>query len=62
MKGMKDKKLSRNAGIAMIIGGDILLLLLGWFMLISPQRATADSIRLQRRPPRRRSWRPGQWP
>ena len=46
MKGMKDKKLSRNAGIAMIIGGDILLLLLGWFMLISPQRATADSIRL----------------
>ena len=46
MKGMTDKKLSRKAGIAMIVGGDILLLLLGWFMLISPQRATADSIRL----------------
>jgi Tfp pilus assembly protein PilO len=46
LKGLKGKKLSRNAGIAMIVGGDLLLLLLGWFMLISPQRATADSIRL----------------
>jgi Tfp pilus assembly protein PilO len=46
MKAMKDKKLSRGAGIALIVGGDLLLLLLGWFMLISPQRATADSIRL----------------
>jgi Tfp pilus assembly protein PilO len=46
VKGLKGKKLSRNAGIAMIVGGDLLLLLLGWFMLISPQRATADSIRL----------------
>jgi hypothetical protein len=45
-KKMKGKKLSRNAGIAMIIGGDLLLLLLGWFMLISPQRGIADSIRL----------------
>jgi Tfp pilus assembly protein PilO len=43
---MKDKKLSRKAGIAIIVGGDILLLVLGWFILISPQRATADSIRL----------------
>jgi Tfp pilus assembly protein PilO len=46
VKDLKAKKLSRNAGIAMIVGGDLLLLLLGWFMLISPQRATADSIRL----------------
>jgi len=46
VKGMKDKKLSRHAGVTLIVGGDILLLLLGWFMLISPQRATADSIRL----------------
>jgi hypothetical protein len=46
VKGLKGKKLSRNAGIAMIVGGDLVLLLLGWFMLISPQRATADSIRL----------------
>jgi Tfp pilus assembly protein PilO len=43
---MREKKLSRNAGVAIIVGGDILLLLLGWFILISPQRATANSIRL----------------
>lgn len=30
----------------MIVGGDLVLLLLGWFLLISPQRATADTIRL----------------
>jgi hypothetical protein len=47
VKPVKDKKkLSRNAGIALIVGGDLLLLMLGWFMLISPQRATATSIRL----------------
>jgi type IV pilus assembly PilO-like protein len=46
VKKVKDKKLSRSAGIVMIVGGDLLLLLLGWFMLIGPQRATADSIRL----------------
>jgi type IV pilus assembly PilO-like protein len=46
VKPVKEKKLSRNAGIALIVGGDLLLLLLGWFMLISPQRATAQSIRL----------------
>jgi hypothetical protein len=46
MKAAKGKKLSRNAGIALIVGGDLLLLVLGWFMLISPQRATAQSIRL----------------
>lgn len=46
MKPLKGRKVSRTAGIAMIVGGDLLLLLLGWFMLISPQRATAESIRL----------------
>ncbi|MDX6465803.1 MAG: Pilus assembly protein PilO [Gaiellaceae bacterium] len=46
MKAAKAKKLSRNGGIALIVGGDLLLLVLGWFMLISPQRATAQSIRL----------------
>jgi hypothetical protein len=46
VKAAKGKKLSRNGGIALIVGGDLLLLVLGWFMLISPQRATAQSIRL----------------
>jgi hypothetical protein len=43
---VKGKRLSRKATIALIVGGDLLLLVLGWFMLISPQRATASSIRL----------------
>jgi Tfp pilus assembly protein PilO len=30
--------------IGLIIGGDLLLLVLGWFLLISPQRSTAASI------------------
>jgi Tfp pilus assembly protein PilO len=46
VKAAKAKKLSRNTGILLIVGGDLLLLVLGWFMLISPQRATADSMRL----------------
>lgn len=37
-------KLTKRATIGLIIGGDLLLLLLGWFLLISPQRATANSI------------------
>jgi Tfp pilus assembly protein PilO len=41
---MKGKKLSKGATIGLIIGGDLLLLLMGWFLLISPQRATAKSI------------------
>ena len=43
MKGKK-LKLPGKAAIALIIGGDLLLLLIGWFMLIGPQRATAASI------------------
>jgi len=43
VKGTK-LKLPGKAAIALIIGGDLLLLLVGWFMLIGPQRATAASI------------------
>jgi hypothetical protein len=41
---MKGRKIPRGAAIAMIVGGDILLLLMGWFLLVSPQRSTAKSI------------------
>jgi Tfp pilus assembly protein PilO len=41
---VKGRKLPSKAAIALIIGGDLLLLLVGWFMLISPQRSTAASI------------------
>lgn len=41
---MKKGKLQGKAAIALIIGGDLLLLALGWFALIGPQRATAASI------------------
>lgn len=41
---MKNVKLSRPAAIALIVGGDILLLILGWVLLVSPQRSTAASI------------------
>jgi hypothetical protein len=40
---VRGKKVSRKAAVAMIIGGDLLLLVIGWFMLVSPQRATAQS-------------------
>jgi len=41
---MKGRKIPRGAAIAMIVGGDVLLLLMGWFLLVSPQRSTAKSI------------------
>jgi len=41
---MNSRKIPRGAAIAMIVGGDILLLLMGWFLLVSPQRSTAKSI------------------
>lgn len=41
---MKSKKLPKKVAVGLIVGGDLLLLALGWFMLISPQRATANSI------------------
>jgi Tfp pilus assembly protein PilO len=40
---MKGKKLSKGTAIALIVGGDLVLLVLGWFMLVSPQRSTAQS-------------------
>jgi Tfp pilus assembly protein PilO len=43
-KGKLQGKLQGKAAIGLIIGGDLLLLLLGWFMLIGPQRATVTSI------------------
>jgi Tfp pilus assembly protein PilO len=41
---MKGRKLPKGAALAMIVGGDILLLLMGWLLLVSPQRSTAQSI------------------
>jgi Tfp pilus assembly protein PilO len=40
---MTRKKLPKSTAIALIVGGDLVLLALGWFMLVSPQRATARS-------------------
>ena len=37
-------KLSRRNAVALIVGGDVLLLVLGWMLLVSPQRHTAASI------------------
>jgi Tfp pilus assembly protein PilO len=36
-------KTSRGLAVALIIGGDVVLLLMGWFLLVSPQRQTAKS-------------------
>jgi hypothetical protein len=41
---IKGRKLPGKATIGLIVAGDLLLLLVGWFMLIGPQRATASSI------------------
>jgi Tfp pilus assembly protein PilO len=41
---VKGRKLPSKAALGLIIGGDLLLLIVGWFMLIGPQRATATSI------------------
>jgi Tfp pilus assembly protein PilO len=35
---------NRKAAVALIVGGDLIMLLLGWFLLIGPQRATAAEI------------------
>jgi Tfp pilus assembly protein PilO len=40
---MRRKKLPKSTAIALIVGGDLVLLVLGWFLLVSPQRATAKS-------------------
>jgi type IV pilus assembly PilO-like protein len=36
-------KLSKSGAIAAIIAGDLILLVLGWFMLVGPERARAKS-------------------
>jgi Tfp pilus assembly protein PilO len=41
---MNMRKLPKGATLAMIVGGDVLLLLMGWLLLVSPQRSTAQSI------------------
>ena len=43
---MRGKKLSKATSIGLIVGGDLVLLLLGWFMLVSPQRSTAQTTAL----------------
>jgi len=43
MTALRSKRLSKTTAIALIVGGDLVLLLLGWFMLVSPQRATAKT-------------------
>jgi Tfp pilus assembly protein PilO len=41
---VRNRRVSRRTAVALIVGGDLLLLALGWFMLVSPQRSTAKSI------------------
>lgn len=41
---MKQVKLSRPATIALILGGDLLLLVMGWVLLVGPQRSAAASM------------------
>jgi Tfp pilus assembly protein PilO len=40
---VRGRKIPRGTALALIVGGDLLLLVLGWFMLVGPQRATAKS-------------------
>jgi hypothetical protein len=40
---MRGKRLSKGTAIGLIVGGDLVLLLLGWFLLVSPQRSTAQT-------------------
>jgi len=41
---VRNRKLPRGTAVALIVGGDLLLLIMGWFLLVSPQRSTAQSI------------------
>ena len=38
-------RISRGGAVAAIVAGDLLLLVMGWFLLIGPQRSTAASIK-----------------
>jgi len=37
------RRISKGMSIGLIVGGDLVLLLLGWFLLVSPQRSTAQT-------------------
>lgn len=41
---MRRRRIERRTALALIVGGDVLLLVLGWLLLVSPQRSTAASI------------------
>jgi Tfp pilus assembly protein PilO len=41
---MSGRRITSRTAVALIIGGDVLLLVLGWLLLVSPQRSTAASI------------------
>jgi Tfp pilus assembly protein PilO len=38
---IRGRKISKGMAIGLIVAGDLVLLLLGWFLLVSPQRSTA---------------------
>ena len=37
-------RINRKTAVIMIVAGDLLLLVLGWALLVSPQRQTASTI------------------
>jgi Tfp pilus assembly protein PilO len=41
---MRVRRITRRTALALIVGGDVLLLVTGWLLLVSPQRSTAASI------------------
>src|SRR4029079_5903685 len=41
---VKRRRIDRRTALLLIVGGDVLLLVLGWLLLVSPQRSTAASI------------------
>jgi hypothetical protein len=38
---IRGRRISKTTSIGLIVAGDLVLLLLGWFLLVSPQRSTA---------------------
>ena len=40
---IRGKRISKGTSIGLIVAGDLVLLLLGWFLLVSPQRSTAQT-------------------
>jgi Tfp pilus assembly protein PilO len=41
---VRGPRFTRNTAIALIVAGDLLLLVCGWFLLVSPERSKAQSI------------------